>query len=248
MNKLGKSVLVLTGGDKSMWEVLDLTVPSKQQYANKHGYDLTVKRSFPEFPEYGFSTERMQSRYIGFSRALTAFLMLEHYDVVMWIDGDAIITNLDLPIEHFINDRQTFYASYDWACCKNSKQGRTSFSTGNFIIQRTDDTSNLYSRFYEASRNFLNDVGAEQSTLNYIYNVDASLQKSFCILDQQYLNAVPESILETSVWASDPNRSGVTKTMPIESPWTQKSFLAHLTGCTNQDRVDQLRTHFSKYL
>jgi hypothetical protein len=248
MNKQLKSVLLLTGSDSNMWEVLDLTIPSKCRYVNKYGYDLMIKKTFQEFTEYDFSKDRMQMRYIGFSRLLNAFLMLEHYDVVMWIDGDSIITNPDLSIEHFINDDQCFYASYDWACSEDSKTGRTSFSTGNFILQRTKNISELYNAFYQASRRFLDDEGAEQSTLNYVYNTDYSLRNSFKILDQHYLNAVPDSILETKVWSSDPNRSGITKTMPIVNPWTPDSFLAHLTGCTNQDRINQLNTYFTKYL
>lgn len=248
MSKQKKSVLVLTGGDSSMYDVLNLTLRSKQNYTNKHGYDLLVRRSFQEFPEYGFSKERMQARYIGFSRVLTAFLMLEHYEVVFWIDGDALITNDEILVEDIINDSQSFYASYDWTCSKDTPRGHHCFSTGNFILQRTDNTIELFNKFYQASKLFLDDHGAEQSTLNFLYNTDSTLQKDFCIISQQYLNAVPESILETNTWTSDINRSGKDKTMHIVSPWNSTSFLLHLTGCSNQDRVEQLGRYFSKYI
>ena len=248
MSEQKKNVLVITGGDSSMDDVLNLTIKSKQKYTNEHGYDLLIKKSFQEFPELGFSRERMQTRYIGFSRIITALLMLEHYEVVMWVDGDAVITNSSIAIEDIINDTQTFYATYDWACSKDTPRGHHCFSTGNFIIQRTDRIGELYTKFYQASRLYLDDYGAEQSTLNYLYNVDDVLRSDFCILSHQFLNAVPESILETSVWMSDPKRSGSNKTMHIVDPWNSNSFLVHLTGCSNEDRVEQLNKHFSKYI
>jgi len=174
--------------------------------------------------------------------------MLEHYEVVLWIDGDAAITDTSIKIEDIINDTQSFYASYDWACSKDTPRGHHCFSTGNFILQRTEKTAELYAKFYEASRFFLDDQGAEQSTLNYLYNTDDTLRSEFCILSQQYLNAVPETILETSTWRSDPNRTGSTSNMHIVSPWNSTSFLVHLTGCSNGDRVEQLTKYFSKYI
>jgi hypothetical protein len=38
--------LILTGSDQSMIDVLDLTLPSKQEYCKKHNYDLLALRSF----------------------------------------------------------------------------------------------------------------------------------------------------------------------------------------------------------
>jgi hypothetical protein len=35
-----EKVLILTGADKEMKDVLNLTIPSKLKYANKWGYDF----------------------------------------------------------------------------------------------------------------------------------------------------------------------------------------------------------------
>ena len=84
--------LILTGCDKSMYDVLDLTIPSKQKYAAKHGYDFMSVRSFPGDAECG-----LEERHIGFQRTVLAFKLLRHYESVMWVDADSVITmTLDL--------------------------------------------------------------------------------------------------------------------------------------------------------
>jgi len=230
--KSKKRVLVLTGSDSNMHTVLDLTIPSKFRYAQRHGYDFQVLRSFRDFPEL---TNDNRSVGVGFARALQAFGMLEHYHVVMWVDGDAIITNDSLPIEHFITDEHSIYFSYDWPVASDGSTGHVGFSAGNFILQSTATIEALFETFLKGMQHFLNDAGSEQACFNAIYN-QTSLRSTFKILEHSYLNAVPEAVLTTEVWASDPNRVGPNRTFPIVSPWTDTSFLAHLTGCTTQDR------------
>ena len=95
--------LILTGCDKSMYDVLDLTIPSKQQYAAKHGYDFMSVRSFPGDAECG-----LEERHIGFQRTVLAFKLLRHYESVIWVDADSIITNFDYKIENFIKGDECY--------------------------------------------------------------------------------------------------------------------------------------------
>ena len=137
-----KRVLLLTGTtdilrspnetDNTMEEVFDLTLPSKQRYAKKYGYDLLSLRSFGSDKQNIF-----KDKHLGFLRALRAFEMLEHYNIVMWIDADSIITNDNFSINDFqIDENHSFYASWDWNNVGHS------FSTGNFIIHKTKNTNN----------------------------------------------------------------------------------------------------------
>jgi hypothetical protein len=241
-----KKVLVLTGSDESMHSVLDMTIPSKQRYIQKHGYDLLVRRSFSPIPELGFLDTLVG---IGFLRTLMVFQMLEYYDTVMWIDGDSVITNENMPIEDFLIGDHSFYASWDWLSHADGGQGYTGFSSGNFIIRRTANTKKLFDAFLQVSQHFLQDEGADQVTLNTIYNAGGEdLRKEFKVLDHKYLNAVPEFMTTTKTWMADPKRSGPTRSHVIVSPWNEDCFLAHLTGCTNKDRINILQTYIKKYL
>lgn len=217
--------LILTGSDENMIEVLDLTLPSKQEYCKRHNYDLLSLRSFAADIECNFS-----STHIGFLRAVMAFRQLRFYDNVMWIDADAIITNMEYKIEDFIQSEACFIASYDW-------MHYNSFSTGSFIIRKTNDTQKLFNRFITVSRHRLNDIMQEQGTLNQIYNELDSNKTMFSILPHKFLNSVPEFLVDTGTWRNDNNRSGIIY------PWTPDSFLAHLTGLSTSERVDILTSN-----
>lgn len=241
-----KKVIVITGSDKAMHPVLDLTIPSKIRYAQKHGYDFLCIRSFEEIKELNLGSDLIS---IGFIRAIKCFQMIEHYDYVMWLDADSIVTNDSLDIGHFIKmgENKTFFASYDWLATPNGLNGHSGFNSGNFIIRRTEFVSELFSTFISLIGHFINDTGADQSTLNYIHR-QTHLRDIFCILDQKYLNPVPEDIYETSVWASDPNRVGPNKKFSITSPWDKDCFIAHLTGCSTEDRISLFSKNFKQYL
>jgi hypothetical protein len=173
--------------------------------------------------------------------------MLEHYDVVMWLDGDSIVTNNTMPIEDFITDTHTAYFSYDWPVAPDGSTGHVGFSGGNFILQLTKDTEALFNTFLQASQQYLHDSGADQACFNAIYN-QTPLRGSFKILEHRYLNAVPDFITRTKVWQACPNRTGPNKTFTIPAPWNEDCFLAHLTGCNTEDRVDLLQNEFKNYL
>lgn len=211
--------LILTGSDNNMMDVLNLTLPSKQNYCKKHNYDLLALRSFSADTECNFT-----STHVGFLRAVMAFKQLRFYDNVMWIDADSIITNSDYKIEDFILNEACFIASYDW-------MHFNSFSTGNFIIRKTVNTQELFNRFLVVSQFRLNDIMAEQGTLNQIYRESDSFRKLFNILPHNYLNAVPDFLVTTDTWRNDNNRRGIVR------PWTPDCFLAHLTGLSAAERV-----------
>ena len=245
---MNKQVLILTGttdefafntskdnkvfyhhlNDNTMEEVFELTLPSKQRYAKKYGYDLLTMRSFKNGNMYGFNKDFD----MGFLRAVRTFEMLKYYDFVMWVDADAIITN-HIPITDFPMKDKSFCASYDW-------EWRNSFSTGNFIVQRTKDSDQLFDLFLHMGKQNSGRLMQEQEVLNFIHK-NTSYGSMIEVIEHKYLGAVPSFIIETPTWKSH-NRKGVI------SPWDEGCFLAHLTGCSNRDRIDLLNNKFAKYL
>ena len=226
-------VLIMTGAssinrppeetDNTIEEVLDSTLPSKQRYAKKYGYDLLSIRSFGSD-----KNNKFKDTEIGFMRALRAFEMLEYYDTVMWLDADAIITNDNYAIEDFqLNENFVFYASYDWV-------GKYTFSTGNFIIQNTKRTDEFLDIFYRVAKQF----PTEQDALNAVYR-ETNFNNAIKVLEHNFLNAVPSAIMDTSCW---------TGRQPIFAPWNETAFLSHLTGVSNHNRIEILNKYLNKYL
>jgi len=240
---MSKKVLIITGTtdkgkgqpfwpsveDVSMGEVFDLTFPSKQRYAMKYGYDILTVRSFGNDGKNNFKDTQL-----GCLRLYRTFQMLKHYNVVMWLDADAIVTDNKYSIEDFLVEDKAFYASYDWGW-------RESFSTGNFIIKRTQQTNELYQMFLKIGKELADHMMSEQATMNWIYK-NTPLTNAFKILEHKFLNGVPEFLVETPTWKADNNRTGII------SPWNKDCFLSHLTGCSNQDRVKLLTEKFKEFL
>ena len=232
--------LVITGCESSMWNVLDLTLNSKYKWCQKHGYDILVKRTWPAKPSLGYVEDNKTLNYLGCLRVVACFEQLRYYDNVMWLDGDSIITNQNYKIEDFINNECCFFASYNWP---NPEAPGGAFTTGNFIIKQSNkaDVELLYNLFLKVSKNFLSHILQELITLNTIYS-NSDYSRMFKILPHKYLNACPELLRKTNTWSSDINRG------KIFGPWNPECFLAHLTGCTSDERIEMLKTHFNSYL
>jgi len=239
-----KKVLVLTGGDTNIHSVLDLTIPSKLRYCEKYGYDFMNLRSFKKYPEYNINNDNIG---LGFSRTVTMFRMLHYYDVIMWLDADSIITNDNYPIESFLVDDYSMYFSYDWSVSPNGDSGHYGFSGGNFILRLTNNVSEIFNVFINTAQYYLKDSGADQACFNEIYNT-THIKSYIKILEHKYLGAVPEFIKNTEVWRNDPNRIGSDSLFKIVSPWNENCFIAHLTGCSNDDRIALLNNELKKYL
>lgn len=223
---IGKGLLAgwPSAEDNYMEEVFNLTLPSKQRYCKKYGYDLLSLRSF------GIDKKnRYKSDDIGALRVLRTIEMSQYYDAVMWIDADSIITNDNISINEFpLNDTCCFYASWDWI-------GKSSMSTGNFIItpnQYSDDFENL---FHIIRPRF----NSEQETINYMYRHDTQSHNTIKILDHTFLGSVSPKEICKEAWADRPAPT---------HPWTKDSFLLHLTGLSNKKRIEMMHEYYGEYL
>jgi hypothetical protein len=229
---MNKRVLVLTGSDNDAFklcgdtdakiaEISEMTSTSKQKFAKKNGYDFMFLRSFGKDRNNIFS-----EKHIGQLRFLRTIEMLKDYDAVFWIDADSLITNLDYKLEDFMDENHCFVASWDW-------MHKFSFSTGNFIVQKTPEIDKLYSIFYEVGRN----LNSEQEALNAIWR--ANILKGMKALEHKFLGSTPTKQQYGVGWETRPEPIG---------PWSEDSFLVHLTGVSNINRIRILNTFFKEYL
>lgn len=240
---MNKRVLILTGttdvhrgspgfvpvGDVSMEEIFNITLPSKQRYVKKHGYDLLSMRSF------GKIDDTFNEFEVGFLRALRAFEMLNYYDVVMWLDADSMITNENYKIEDFqLTDDACFYVSWDW-------NGKYTLNTGNFILVKNKNTQDFFTKFFDIAKVVIaNKIsGSEQTAFNILYQNKIVPSSYYKILDHAYLNSVLSKEQLKSNWET---RS------PVPFPWNENSFLVHMTGLSNRARVELFNEYFNNYI
>lgn len=240
---MNKKTLVLTGatdkfrtkdseGDSFFKEVLDLTLPSKKKYAEKHDYDFKVLRDFGSDPRGIF-----HDNHIGPQRLLCVFEMLDQYDVVIWIDGDAVITNDEYSVESIgLEENVVFYGSQVWN--GNMFLNLPYFSAGNFMIHKTEGYDTLKEYFYTVAQQVGPTNTEEQHILNLIHK-RTDLGSVFKIVPNNIFESVPAQNIYGSRYIF--SRSVVHK-------WTPGNFLVHLTGPCNRDRIHIMKEHFSEYI
>lgn len=215
--------------DFPMLDVFDATLKSKQLYAQKYNYDLMLLYSFGEDPNGIFHHYKL-----GILRVLRCIQFLNYYDTVMWIDADSLITNDSYKIEDFeIDNEHCFYCSWDW-------NGKFSLSTGNFILHKTKKLEQFNQLILSVGKYVVDNGiwGEEQTTVNIISQQPNS-QNMIKVLDHKYLNSSPPESMFSEIGV---NRS------PIPYPWTDESFLIHVTGLTNKHRLQILNKHFKEKL
>lgn len=238
-----KRVLVLTGMTDDvdvvlnepvkMSTVYNATLPSKERYARKHGYDFMSLRSFGS-DETGIFRGQVKDETVikgtYFLRALRTFQMLAFYDFVMWIDGDSLITNDNYTIEDFGMVDEVVCASYDW-------EWKKTFSTGNFIVQKNKNTQSLLEQFFTLASNY--DFPHEQAVLNHIHRSNSSMSHLFKVHEHRYLGAIPSKEI---------HRECCNAERTVLYPWTSDCFLIHLTGLDNQSRMNILNKYFANQI
>jgi len=190
--------LILTGASESMADVSAASLPSKQKYCEIKNYDLKVIT--------------LEGR-LEFERPLQAFKEVKNYDVCMWVDADAVITNTNYNIEDFLYPNKPFSASLDWTDVQT-------ISMGNFVIKNTNKTEELFNKYSSFCENSTHD----QDAMNCVLNSDPELIN---VLPRKYLNAVPSIVKEYRVH----------EYRDIVDPWDESCFLAHLTTVSNECRI-----------
>ena len=108
-------------------------------------------------------------------------------------------------------------------------------STGNFIIKPNTHLEYFETIFHKIRHNF----NSEQQTINVMFANDSNSRNIIKILDHKFLGSIPSKELYKEAWATRP---------PAFHPWTEDSFLVHLTGASNTKRIEMINEYYGKYL
>lgn len=121
-------IAIVTFFDGPLREIGLLTLPNKQEYAKRHGYDLIVH-------EHSLAGTRPSA----WTKDAAVMQALETHDVVFWTDADSIITDLDRRLESFCDPSRDFI--YGGAA--------DSMNNGNFIMVSNAATKRFMKEVWE---------------------------------------------------------------------------------------------------
>lgn len=217
-----------------MRHIHDLSVISKRYWAGLHGYDFLDIRQWDEYPE------------VVWQKMSVIYRNIDHYDCIVWLDADAVITNQNITVHHLItevnhleedtasNNNPCMFISKDWGSM-SPEEYPYRFNTGNFVILKNNHNLNNLRKVFQllwetGHKKWWNKWGFEQSTLEDIKRNNI-IGNSIKILKGSVLNAVPHFAHHNT-----------------ENPWEPSCFLAHLSGVSNDRRFQILNNELKDYV
>ena len=86
-----KSICIVTLGTPNMRDMLDLSQANQKQYASIHGYNYIW-----------YDDSLINTKWVTWNKLCVLQRHLQDYEWVMWIDSDAVFTNIDTTIESIL--------------------------------------------------------------------------------------------------------------------------------------------------
>lgn len=147
--------LLLTHSDPVQKDILSITEPFMQSFAQRHGYHFQASEQ--EFP--GFSPH--------WNKVFLLQQSLQNYDQVLWLDNDVLITNPDSDFPHIGEHFQALALEQDW---RGIVQGP---NTGVWLLRKTPETFLFLEKILaigQISDAQLHDQATISSILGFGYN------------------------------------------------------------------------------
>ena len=194
----------MTGYDDNMQELGDICLPSKRAYAERHGYAFECVREYPKdvHPSW-HKLQLLKDR-------------IDKYEVILWLDGDSIVTNQRMNIRSDGGD-SIVTASADW--CSETDDPSELPSMGNFFLSNTIGTHSWLGMAM-AQKHFENRPMWEQDAVHQCMNDDEWFRSMVAVRPRRMLNSVHPTCRPHG---KDPG-----------APWQPGDFLIHLTGVENR--------------
>lgn len=219
-------LLLLTGHDRNMKELAEICLPSKHEWADRHGIKLHVLRdNYPtDYPKEHGHPSFQKLRHIRWH--------LERNDAVFWLDADSVITNPDIDPRDMANycKEVPFAVSGDYKSpSEDQRQSWNQWSAGHaiwFNDQRAFDLLDEAMLRTGYAWSGLWDQDALQACLS-----NADDDRMPLVLPTRFMNSVLPGL-----------------TGRHEADWQPCDLLCHFTGIRYEDRPTIASEFISKHL
>lgn len=171
------NLLVLTGYDAAMAAVGDLTNPSKEAYARRHGYSFLCNRAYEADTHPSWQKIRLLQD------------LLPCFDAILWLDADTLVTNPAIATEYLTIRPGSIIVSHDWSTCTD-EDAPHHFSLGNFLITNCQESFRLL-HLMARKKQWANQPLWEQQALQELHRENEEIRPLVHILARRALNSVP---------------------------------------------------------
>jgi hypothetical protein len=197
--------MLLTMYGENYKEIAGITVPVMVEYAERHDYDLS-HIYLDDGNNYAYKKcERVEE-----------IIKNKEADVVMYLDSDALITNLNIKVESFLDGKHSLFVTED--------VHEINFGAAIFVC---DDRMRKLNEIILDNRN---DFNNEQEVLNFFRNFHV-FQKGMKVLPHPAFNSFDYSLY--------PEYPKVRSRE--QGHWHETDFVLHVPGAAYQTRIDTLK-------
>lgn len=205
-------IKVLVHFTPSWRELSFITLPIMELYCDKHGYGSNVYECTP------------YQNYTGKEKIKHILEGLNENDIALVMDADAIITNLTIPIESFLEEGKDFYVTkHVWH-----------INTGVFIIRKTKwAVKFLHYLLENIGKDF---VHCEQ---------DAAIKYMTENPHDNHIKLLPHPSINSMDYSLYPEHKDVTE--PEQGMWEKGQFILHLAGI-GMDKRKEILTDIKQYI
>eukprot|EP01134_Creolimax_fragrantissima_P007190 CFRG7190T1 len=186
-SKRGNSkIAILTLNTPNIYEYSDLAEINQKEYAKRHGYDFYVYRD----STLGWEMEKGSwDSIVTWNKVNAIPRHLQDHEWMMWIDSDAVFTNMNITLESIIekaSDKEFLIADDPAGWMLN---------TGVMFFRNTEWTRNMIQKWWTMPKHQHN-MGAEQKQLIKLLDHHDKERKMWHLFPECEFNCLPKNRFE----------------------------------------------------
>lgn len=143
-----KKIALVTMYDDNCKSYAQLSDITKKEYCRLHNYDYICMKQ-----------NAAPGKHPVWGKIRVVRDLLNTYDIVIWVDADAIIANKNFNIQPYIIDNFDLYISQD----------NNGINTGIFIIKNTETGKKILDQIWNSYRQFQYVTFRQQACLGYLW-------------------------------------------------------------------------------
>lgn len=186
------------------------------------------KQKYCEKHGYDFLCKRDGLEWLGFDKIEFLIEELPKYKAIWWNDADSLVTNSNLRIEDSIPHYADFVISWD----------ELFLNAGSFIIRNSPESMDFLRLVYSYKESWKTNPASEQGVITSLFLHEKFRETDYFskihLVGQRYLNSFPEERL-----IKYPN-------MLKDGIWKENDWLVHLSGLTNEERLQIINKYIEK--
>jgi len=216
---IGKNICMVMAytGNAQFIKMSNFASKVNGDYCQKHGYGFRVYRE-------GFDNERHPS----WSKILFVRDTLKDYPWVMWVDSDAIVTNPDIQLTRFIDDRYMMVVGkQNWNVPVWNK-----INFGIFLVKNEPDVGDFFDKVWDDFSRPGRE-GWEQDGVRLLISSEPYKSRVKVVCRRDFNSLIPHEFLRLD--------KGINWETEV---WQKGDFIAHY-GCKRPDVLSAMKETLS---